>query len=466
MKNIDLLRNTFIYAIGSFGSKVLSFLLIPLYSFYISKDDFGYYDLVITSINLVVPFLSIQISDGAFRWLITSGKEDRLIKETISNSFLVVLFSVFSLIFIGIIALYVSPLKGHFIIFMLGILSIVYPYLQQVARGLGRNKLYAFNGVLYTIIFLLLNVLLLVYFKLSFEALFISSIVAYFVCSLNLVLQLEFYRYFSFKYLSFPSLRGLLNYSLPLVPNTISWWLVSSANKYIVLYYLGVSTNGIFAMSNRFPVVLMMINSIFTLAWQEAAIKQTDNSSKEIDSSVFEVLTKVQFVFVALLSLLSQFICLYFLSEEYFESWRYMPILYLSVAFLSFSSYYGAFFLGTKSTSLIFRSTFYSGVVTVLVSLLLVKSIGLYGVSIAVLLGYVFMFLNRKHGVKKIISVLFPTQVFIKYMGICLLAILISFKGYLILNLVMLFVVLTYFIYDNRMFCNKVFFKIKQIKRR
>ena len=47
-RSTKFINDIFIYAIGNLGSKLITFLLVPLYTYYISPDDFGYYDIVLT----------------------------------------------------------------------------------------------------------------------------------------------------------------------------------------------------------------------------------------------------------------------------------------------------------------------------------------------------------------------------------------------------------------------------------
>src|SRR5690606_20529222 len=122
--NDSLLKKTGIYAIGTFGSKILTFLLIPFYSFYLDREEFGYYDLVITAINLLVPFITLQISDGVFRWLITA-KTDRDRQIALSSS---VFIALLGLVVCGVICgitFMIWPIQRHVLITALSLSAIL-----------------------------------------------------------------------------------------------------------------------------------------------------------------------------------------------------------------------------------------------------------------------------------------------------------------------------------------------------
>ena len=70
----SLAKNTLIYAIGNFGSKILAYVMVLVYSYYITPEELGYYDVVLTTISMVQPLVIFQINDGVFRFLIDSEK--------------------------------------------------------------------------------------------------------------------------------------------------------------------------------------------------------------------------------------------------------------------------------------------------------------------------------------------------------------------------------------------------------
>src|SRR5690606_30515096 len=130
---------------------------------------------------------------------------------------------------------------------------------------------------------------------------------------------------------------------------------------------------------------------------------------------------------VILLALTSKWTSQFLLSSEYYESWRYMPILYLSVAFNSLSAYYGAFYLGAKKTTIVFVSTVIAGIISILMGLTLVKEWGLMGVAFSTLIGYLVLFIIRVWDIKRFLKVKFPIVVFVKYLLFVLVALFVVY---------------------------------------
>jgi O-antigen/teichoic acid export membrane protein len=412
-KGRELTRNTFIYAIGNLGSRILGFLMVPVYSFYLNKNEFGYFDLVITTISLFVPLLTMQLSDSIFRWLLevdnnaeANGESEWKKSAIITNAFTVVLFNIVVSVFVLVILEHFFKIGINLTLFLLLATSTLYPLVQLSVRGLRMNRLFALNGVIYSAITLVANIILLILFHLSVQALFISAIIANIVCGIYMAYKARIFSYINFRTLSGSLVKELLKYGGPLIPNTISWWLVNSANKYIILNYLGIEANGVYAVANRFPAIMVMIDSILIMAWQESAILHYHKEDRnEFFSNVFKKMMYTQLSAALLLVITSPFIIELLISDSFLESWKYMPILYLGVAFSTFSAFYGTIYLSVKRTNIALITSMCSALVNLALCFFLVNKIGLYGVALSTLCGYIFLYAIRVFQTRRYIAI-------------------------------------------------------------
>ena len=440
-KNKELLKKTTLYSIGNFGSKVLSFAMIPLYSFYLDKNEFGYFDLISTIVALTIPLGTLQLTDSLLRWLLLAKNEESKSK-VITNSFIITIISIIIIFIILFIARIIWDIPHQSLISILLITSIIYPLAQQITRGLGENKLFAINGVIFTFIYLILNVVFLIYFELKIEALFLSTIISNVICFANLLYVTKFYKYFNLKYFNIVNCKEYLKYSIPLIPNTISWWLINSANKFIILYFLTLGANGLFGMANRFPSILIMINSIFIMAWQESAIIQFNkDGSKEFFSNILEKLFSIQAFFGSILILLSHFVVSKFIDPIYYDSWKLMPILYLSVIFSSISGFYGSIYLGAKQTNGIFKTTISAGIFNVIAAFILTKYFGLIGVAIGTCLGFMMLTVIRYFDTKRFMVLDYSNSTFWIFSLLLTVSIVLSYINNSFLTLIGIFLI-------------------------
>ena len=71
-----LLNNTFLLGLGTFGSKLLTFLMVRFYTGVLSPSDYGTADLIMQTANLLLPVVSLGITNGVFRFAL-DRKEHR-----------------------------------------------------------------------------------------------------------------------------------------------------------------------------------------------------------------------------------------------------------------------------------------------------------------------------------------------------------------------------------------------------
>lgn len=403
LKVKKLFENTIIYAVGNFGSRILAFCLLPIYSYYLTKDAFGYFDIIITTITLIAPLVTFQLSDSIFRWLINLDEKDEYEKKcTISNGFFVILISFSFVILISIAGYFLYSIQYYLPVVLLLLTSSFFPLIQQTVRGLGKARIYAFSGVIYSVVLLTSTGILLVIYNLSILALIIAAVLANIIASIYVLYRCNVFLYYESKCINKTKIKDLLRYSMPLIPNTISWWLVNSANKYFIFYYLGMDANGIFGFANRFPAILVIINSIFMLAWQESAITNFDDKDKvEFFSKIFTILIWVQITAASVLTLSSEFIVRHLISHEFYESWEYMSFLFFGVAFSTLAGFFGAMYLSTKETKAALITSIFGGLINILLCFIFIRPYGLFAVAVATCVSFFVLFFIRYIHTKK-----------------------------------------------------------------
>ncbi|GAA0750915.1 lipopolysaccharide biosynthesis protein [Psychroflexus lacisalsi] len=401
LTNSELMRGMFIYSFGSLGSKAINLAIYPLLTFYLIKSELGYYDLIINTIYLVMPIATFQVSDGIFRFLLTSKlKEERV--KIISNGIKLILYS--TLIILSTLYLIInfepSIIHGEFVFFMAFLFSINIST-KQIVRGIKKNKNYVISDILYSFMFVFLLVLSLVVFGFGIKGVFYSFISANFISICYLWFSTNLFEYVEKNFnLNKSVCKDLLTYSLPLIPNSLSWWLVASANTWIIFLFIGLEGNGIYAIAFKFSSVIYLLNKIFSLAWQDKVILQSEGENKAYNSRVFNYLLFFLFSLAIIIILISRPILRFAVSVDYYEAWKYIPWLILGTVFANVSAYFGAFYLKWKKTNKIFITTLIGSGASVLLSLVLTKYFGLTGASLSIFLGFSLISILRYYDTK------------------------------------------------------------------
>lgn len=450
-ENKSLLSLTILYTIGNLSSKVISFVLVFSTTFYLSKEDVGAYDLILITLSLLSPFVTFQLTDAALRWLLDNQSLENK-KRVFSTISLILIVSHLVLYLLMYIYNFYFPIAYFHLLFFLVFFQSIYLFLLQCIRGLGKNKMYVGVGLVNTFIYVGLAILSLSIFNLKVEGLLYSSMVSGIVTSLILLFSGNLYALWDKKSISVEFGKTLLQYSIPLIPNSLSWWAISSANRYIILLYLGAAANGIFAIAYKLPTILLMFVNIFYLAWQEKSILSYEREDRdEYYSSVLKKYIRILFSISILIVATNKIALSYIVSEEFYEAWQYTPLLLLSIILSSIAGFYGTGYLSAKKTKGALTSSFFGGIATVGLSFLLIPKFGLFGASFAIVFGYLILLVIRIIHMKNIFSIIFPYKLVII---MSFLLVLVSVLNYgneyvLYLNSILAFISIMFFNKDE-----------------
>jgi len=413
-----LLNLTLLYTVGNLATRLINFGLVFVTTFYLTKEEVGDYDLFIITLSLLTPIATMQLAEAALRWLLEDSSPEK-VQKTFSN---ILILLTLSLSLVGIVMgilhsfkVFPNEIKLYILIFF----QSYFVVFQQIVRGIGNNQLFVKSSILYTLVYALLAVLSLVYTNNRIEGLILANIVGSIMTCIYLFFSGGLSRYFTLKGFSTSFARSMLVYSVPLIPNTLSWWAISSANRYFILLFCGKAANGIFSISQKIPTMLLLFTGIFYQAWQEKSISLTgDKNSGAYHSRVFDIYIRIMFTITIGIVTTSRLMLKFMVSPQFFESWKYTSILLLGVIFNSLSSFLGTSYLSRKDTRGAMVSSLAGGGLTVLSSWLLVPAFGLYGAGLGILVGYFLVFAIRNYDAYRFYGIKFPYGLFMVFMGL------------------------------------------------
>lgn len=404
-----LAKNISIMTISQFGSKILSFLLVPLYTSVLSTEEYGTYDLFNTTVSLLIPILTICISDAALRFPLDE-KNDKVgifticVRRCIFSQVMVLvpilLNSFFN--FSAIIKQYSLYLALMFVTNSISGITI------NFSRGLDKIKEIGISGVICSVFVLGLNIILLIPLKMGLEGYFIANIVGPIAQVLYLFVSLKLWSYINIngKYINLQ--KNMIAYSAPLIANTTAWWVNNVSDRYVVIWLSGFAANGVYSAAYKIPTILSAIQGIFNQAWTLSAVKEFDaNDSTGFFKGIYNLYNCSMVLICSFLIIFTRFTARIMFLKEFYEAWIYVPWLLISVVFGALSGYLGGIFAAVKNTKVFAQTTVISAVVNTVLNIVLVKSIGPLGAAIATLVSYWIIFIMRIKYVKKYINIHF-----------------------------------------------------------
>ena len=453
-KNKELVKGTIIYAIGSFGSKVLSLLIVPLYTFYIIPEELGNYDLIITTINLLIPIITFQITDAAYK-KIAEKFEER--KKIISCTYWILLISsIVSSILCVLIGKFTIGIKYAIYLTVMLIVQMWFMSLQRLLRALKRQKTFVIAGIFQTFCFLIFILILVCWIKLKVDGLCISYIVAHLFAIIYMIIQCKELIVKKVKY-NKSNLLEMLRFSIPLIPNSMSWWLINSSDKYIIRLLLGASSNGIYSVSSKFPAVLQTVNGLFYSSWQDVAIREKPGKERDrFYTNTFEKYYELIFGLVLIAMPATRVLLPLIVSTEYKSAALYSTFIYLGMVFQGFSSFYGINYLNHNKTFGATSTSIVAAIVNLIVDLILMPYIGLYAAGISTFMGFLIMWLIRVKQTKKITNIQINKRKFLAYLSISIICAIISIFANRIICTILTIIFIIIFIIREKYLIGKI----------
>lgn len=406
-----LIKNVGILAIGNFTTKLLSLFLIPLYTAVLSTTEYGEYDLLNTTIGLLVPVFTLNIFEGIFRYALD--------KDIDKGNLLGIAFKYFFLSFIPLGVLIVInsifdwiPTFNNYVLFfiLMYAFNALSAILVSVAKGLENLKIVAFSGVISSLVIIVSNILFLLVFKFGLTGYFVANILGTAIQCLCILIGVRLWKYNSKVFCRNNSRKELekkvITYSKPLIANSIGWWINNVSDRFIVTFFCGLSTNGIYSIAYKIPTFLNVIVSIFNQAWNLSAIKDFDSDDKDgFFSKTYSIYNCLMIFVCSMLILGNKVLARVFYSNNFYIAWKYVPFLLIAFYFGALSGYIGAIFAAVNRTEIYAKSTVIGAIINTVLNLILVYFIGAMGAAIATLISYFVVWLIRFYYMSKFIHI-------------------------------------------------------------
>lgn len=452
-----LMKDTAIYAFGNLFSKLIGFILLPLYTSYLTVSDYGFWDIVTTTITLLIPIIIYQLNDALYRYLLDKIDFENKCK-IITTAILIIIRNILFFISLYIFLAIFFDIKYKILILIQICISCIYEPCLQITRGLNKNILYAYAGIINTFITLSLNVLFIKYLNLGLTSLFLSGIIGASVTLIFIIFSTNIYKYIKLNYYSKELKKTLIKYSLPLIPNVVSWWIMNLSDRYIINITLGTEANGLYAISNKLPTIIFLFNSIFYLAWQESAILSYENHDRnEYYSKMFNTYMRFLLTSAILLLAFTKIVFKVMINTNFYEAINYIPFLYLGTVFSAFSSFYGTGYHSAKDTKGAFTTSIYGATVNILVNILFIHLIGIQAASISTMMAFLTMWLFRMRQTKKYFCIKIDKKIFFILLSIFTLNLLMYYSNNILIEIILIIQAMLVFVNFNKSIFYKIF---------
>lgn len=436
-RNKTLVKNTFLLSIGQFVPKLISMFTLPILTTWLTKTEYGIYDLANSMVSLIVPLTTLQIQQVAFRYLILSkDKEEKTEFFTSAFLFLILSSLICTPIILGVLHYTTSySLFDNVLICIFLISESFFRLVGQLIRGLGFNLKYSIGAIVFSIVQLVASIICVMWIKGGVIGAFLSFTIGYIIAIMYMFIGAKVWNYISLDKFSLTKLKEMLALSIPIVPSSISLWIVNLSDRLVITSIIGIEANAIYGVANKIPNLFSMAYSTFNLAWTESAtlaVGDLDTESyysKMIDKLIC-FLTGIMLLLIATTPVIFKLL----INSQYDSAYFQIPILFFGVFLNSIVQFYGAIYVAIKRTKQVGLSSAAGAILNLIINLLLVKKIGLYAASISTVLAYLIVCIYRVIDLNSVIKIQYNLKKILLSFLIMVISAIICFQRNIILD--------------------------------
>ncbi len=401
-----LVKNTAILSLGNFLPKLASTVVLPILTGCLTKEEYGTYDLITVWVSLLLPAVTLQIQTAAFRFLIEHRGNTQQEKKIVTNIYMFTFPICLVVMVIMFFVLFKLSMLERILICIYFLTDIFEKTSSQVVRGLAKNKDYSISAILGSIGRLLFAIVFVKYLGLGLEGATLCLIAATGVHAFYLLFKTNLFAMIQPSMFDKKLLKEMIQYSWPMVPNSLSIWVMRVSDRLVVTHFMGITANAIYSVANKIPSLLTVAQNTFTMAWQEnASIVSKDEDAPKYYSDMFKAIYDFMAGAFGLLIAMTPLLFKLLIKGDYEEAYYQMPLLFLGMFFCSLVGYLGGIYVAYKKTKSIGVTTTFAAVCNLVIDLTTVHFIGLYAASGSTLISYLILFVYRMIDVRKFVKI-------------------------------------------------------------
>ncbi len=402
-RNKYLLKNTVIFSIGNFGTKIISFFLVPLYTNILTTREYGTVDLIYTIGMVLVPLLTLNIGESIMRFALDKDADcDKIMSTGIT---ILIFGAIIGLLILPIANLFESVSNYSIYIYLYTLTLAFSQIFLCYLRGKEFLLKYSIGNIIQSLTIAIFNIIFLIGMKKGIEGYLMAYILAN-VCTglygfwagkVNLVIK---------KYsIDLELSKNMIKYSVVLIPNSFMWWIMNSSDRMMVSAMISVTANGVYAVAYKIPTLLSTITTIFNQAWSYSAIREDESEDKEeYNNRVYDnLVTIVIVVATGLLMIMKPFLSVY-VGKEYYAAWHYVPYLIVGFVFMTLGSFIATSYTVHKDSMGFLISGTVGAIINLILNFILIPMMGVSGAAFATCISYFGVFAYRIKDTQKYIK--------------------------------------------------------------
>lgn len=386
-----VVKNSIIYTISGMLTKCFSFFLLPLYTAYLTTEDYGITSLsgsFVATMSFVVAF---SLFSAVLRFYIDLKDDPGKLKRFYGT---VVVFTLLSATVWGLLlTLLRVPVSKHLFsgvdyypIIFLSLASLVFNVQHTIYINILKSQQRALHASVLSLTFFLVTVGLNILFVVGFQMGAVGVLIAGLLSDMLffMIFLIDMLRTKSIQFcFDWSLLKAALAYSIPIMPHNLSTQISMLVSKILIGGTASLASLGLYSVASQFGNIADTIQGYVDSAygpWLYERLHAKESEYKNSIRATSKMLGAVIGLFFLGISLFAQDYIVLFLDAEYSNAWKYVPLIVAVFAIKTIYYFYvEVLFYYKKASRLLFMATLSSSLVNIVLSYFLIPAWGVVG---------------------------------------------------------------------------------------
>lgn len=403
----SLIKNSLFYTIGNVLPQAVNFLLLPVYTAYLSPADYGIVSAMTVLSGLLGVFFSLGIERSIFRlYHDYEVQERRIFHGTVIIGLTIV--SLFGSAILLAVPSLISKLfesvpyyPYYLIVILLTFLMRVVAVPTIILMVTEQARKYFFLSVGLFLLTTFLNLTLIIYLNLGAVGYLLANLTSY-------AIAIPFFLFFVREHVTYRFNPGyftnIIRFSSPLIPTLLIAWIINLSDRVILEKYLSLDELGIYSLGARVGSVVSVVASGLFTAYNPFFYKIANSSKKDKTAVLVEYnyyITMLLAGLIFIVDLFSKEVFTVMLAKEYFEGVKVLPYILIGLFFGQVTGLLNLMIYQEKKTVYLMIVSFMGGCVSVICNFVLIPLIGMLGAALASIATFSIIFVLELQYAKK-----------------------------------------------------------------
>ncbi len=386
-----LILNAVIYSCSGLLLKCVSFFLLPLYTVYLTTEDYGITSITSTFSGTMSYIVAFSLFSAVSRFYVELKEDPEKLKRFYGTicTFVFISGTVFAGIFTvfrDALSRYVFSGIDYYPVILICIISLIFNCEHTVFDQIMKSQQKAMKSSILSIVFffvsLALNILFIVVLQMGAVGSLLATLISSVLYTLYFLIEMSAQKTIRFC-LDWGLLKEALKYSIPIIPHNLSTHLAVLVSKVLIGGTVSLSSVGVYSVATQFGNIADTIQGYVSKAygpWLYENLHDRDCSYKTRIRNITNLLSAVVGLFMLGIALFAQDYVVLFVESSYVDAWRYVPLIVICYAIKTVYYFYVQILFYYKEASRrLFVATVTGSLVNVILSYVMIPIWGVYG---------------------------------------------------------------------------------------